>query len=37
MGPFFARDILPEIGAPAEVLKTGDSAALDAEESIFFA
>ena len=34
---FFARNILPEIGALAEVLKTGDSTALEAPESIFSA
>jgi alkylation response protein AidB-like acyl-CoA dehydrogenase len=34
---FFTRNILPEIGTLAEVLKTGDSTALEAQESIFFA
>jgi hypothetical protein len=34
---FFTRNILPEIGALDEVLKTGDSTALEAQESIFFA
>jgi alkylation response protein AidB-like acyl-CoA dehydrogenase len=34
---FFTRNILPEIGALGEVLKTGDSTALEAQESIFFA
>jgi hypothetical protein len=34
---FFARNILPEIGALAEILKTGDSTALEAPESIFSA
>jgi alkylation response protein AidB-like acyl-CoA dehydrogenase len=34
---FFTRNILPEIGTLAEVLKTGDSTVLEAQESIFFA
>lgn len=32
---FFAKNILPEIGALAEILKTGDATALEAPESIF--
>ena len=34
---FFVRNILPEIGALAEVLKIGDDTAIEAEEAIFLA
>jgi hypothetical protein len=34
---FFTRNILPEIGALAEILKTGDATALEAPETIFSA
>lgn len=33
---FFARNILPEIGALVEVLRVGDDTAINAEEEIFF-